>query len=608
MKGSRGDRRGGRGVLRMDVGAQESQLQNARAMSEAGRLKEAEAALRALMKRRAGDAQVYAELAYVLAMQGQGEQAKFFADHAATSRDGVALDTAARTMDVLGLVGRSLELYQRAAATSPPRGSSYNGVGVAAMKLKRLDEARAALERAIELLPEHAVVGANYAYACSETGSLEEGLRALRRAVALAPHVVDVQHQMPYLMNYSDGVTRDEVFEEHVRFAHMLGGRVAGELGEPALAVPGPGDAERTLRVGLLSADFREHSVARYLEAILREHDPARVRYTLYPCSSEADETTARLKGWAEEWSTAALGPELAAAAAIRRDRIDILIDLAGLTKGMRTYLLLARAAPVQVNYLGYPNTTGLRTMDARIVDSITDPAGAERFATERLVRLDPCFLCFAPPVGARDLPARGPAGAGPVRFASFNNLMKVTPTTLELWRRVMEGVPGSMLLLKAGALSHPGVRERVERDMARLGFDMSRVELAAYANQMRDHFGLYNIVDVGLDPFPYHGTTTTCEALYMGVPVVTLAGEAHASRVGASLMNAIGAPELIARTKDEYVEKAVALGKDAARRSAYHASLRERLMGSPLGDAPAFARRFEACLREIWRARCGGS
>lgn len=143
---------------------------------------------------------------------------------------------------------------------------------------------------------------------------------------------------------------------------------------------------------------------------------------------------------------------------------------------------------------------------------------------------------------------------------------------------------------------------------MTRLGFDMSRVELAAYANQMRDHFGLYNIVDVGLDPFPYHGTTTTCEALYMGVPVVTLAGEAHASRVGASLMNAIGAPELIARTKDEYVEKAVALGKDAARRSAYHASLRERLMGSPLGDAPAFARRFEACLREIWRARCGGS
>lgn len=591
----------------MGVGAQESQLQNARAMSEAGRLKEAEAALRALMKRRAGDAQVYAELAYVLAMRGQGEQAKFFADHAATSRDGVALDTAARTMDVLGLVGRSLELYQRAAAMSPPRGSSYNGVGVAAMKLKRLDEARTALERAFELLPDHAVVGANYAYACSETGSLEEGLRALRRAVAMAPHVVDVQHQMPYLMNYSDGVTRDEVFEEHVRFAHMLGGRVAGELGEPALPPPAPADAERTLRVGLLSADFREHSVARFLEPILREHDPARVRYTLYPCLSEADETTGRLRGWAEEWSTAALGPELAAAAAIRRDGIDILIDLAGMTRGMRSYLLLARAAPVQVNYLGYPNTTGLRTMDVRIVDSITDPAGAERFATERLVRLDPCFLCFAPPASVRDVPPRGPAGAGPVRFASFNNLMKLTPTTLELWKRVMEGVPGSMLLLKAGALSHPGVRERVGREMARLGFDMSRVELAAYANQIRDHYGLYHIVDVGLDPFPYHGTTTTCEALYMGVPVLTLAGEAHASRVGASLLGAIGAPELIARTRDEYVDKAVALGQDAARRSAYHAGLRERLMGSPLGDAPAFARRFEACLREIWRARCGG-
>ncbi len=591
----------------MCVGAQDSQIQNAKALSEAGRAKEAEVILRAVMKRRPGDALVFAELAQVLAQQGQGEQAKFFAEHAGTSKDAVAVDSAGRAMDMLGLTQRSLDLYRRAVVLDPGMGSSHNGVCVAAMKLRQFDVARRAIERAIALLPDHPIIGANYAYACSETWSLEEGLRALRRARALAPHVVDVQHQMPYLLNYSDGATREEVFEEHVRLAHMMGARVPREMDDPPLAVPGPADARRTLRVGLLSADFREHSASRFLEAILREHDPAQVRYTLYPSAGPFDDATARMRRWAEGWSEAAMGPQLAAAGAMRRDGLDILVDLAGLTRGMREYTLLARAAPVQVSYLGYPNTTGLRTMDARIVDSITDPPGAEALATERLVRLDPCFLCFAAPEAVRGIGAHAPARDGPVTFGSFNYLTKITPTTLDLWRAILEAAPGSRLLLKAGALSHADVRARFMDEVTRRGIDASRVELAEFAQDLTEHYRLYQRVDVGLDPFPYHGTTTTCEALWMGVPVMTLEGDRHASRVGASLMSAIGAPELIARTRDEYVEKGVALAGDAARRSAYHAGLRERLERSPLGDAPAFARRFEACLRGIWRDKCGG-
>jgi len=247
---------------------------------------------------------------------------------------------------------------------------------------------------------------------------------------------------------------------------------------------------------------------------------------------------------------------------------------------------------------LGYPNTTGLEAMDYRLTDELADPAGAERYYTEKLVRLEGGFLCYGPPaespaVGA--LPARL---AGRVTFGSFNNLAKVGEQTLELWGRILRRLPGSRLLLKAHGLGSGAARQRLLGRLAAQGIGAERVELAGPERELAAHLGRYGEVDVALDTYPYHGTTTTCEALWMGVPVLTLAGRTHVSRVGVSLLTRAGLAELVAQSAGEDVEKALALAQDLGRLEGLRSSMRERLRACPLMDARAFARSIEAALR----------
>jgi predicted O-linked N-acetylglucosamine transferase (SPINDLY family) len=251
------------------------------------------------------------------------------------------------------------------------------------------------------------------------------------------------------------------------------------------------------------------------------------------------------------------------------------------------------------VTYLGYPNTTGLRTMDARLVDAITDPPGFEALATERLVRLSPCFVCFAPTQAARRVPPRGPSEPhAAIAFGSFNTLRKLTPRLLGSWCEILERVPGSRLLLKNAGVGSSGVGKLVLAEVARLGIDPARVELIGRIPDESDHYRAYHRLDIALDTVPYNGTTTTCDALWMGVPVVTMLGDRHASRVSASILNAAGANDLVARDMPGYVDLAVALAGDAARRNAFHVTLRERLDTGVLCDARGFAIDFERALR----------
>ncbi len=556
------------------------------------------------MKRAPGDAVLHAELARILAQAGRPDQALFFAKYAATSKSIAAVESAAIAFTMLNDAEASLDALRRAILMDPSQAYSHNALGKRLIELRHLDDARESIERAFALSPSDPAIAANIALIYSETWSLEDGLSTLRVARDRTPNLAMLQHQLPYLSNYSDRVTPAEVFAEHRRFADLIS-RDSKALADPPLHQPGPADTERTLKVGLMSADFREHSVSRFLEPILVHHDPAVVRYTLFPVIPVEDETTRRFKSMTEGWSRSAMLPEREAAAAIRREGIDILVDLSGLTRGMRAGIFMSRAAPVQINYLGYPNTTALPNMDVRIVDSITDPPGADAYATERLFRLDPSFLCFAQPPIARDIPSRGSTLNGPVTFASFNYLTKITPTTLDLWTTILKQVPDSRLVLKSASLSHAAVRSRISVALTSRGIDASRFDLSPYLDDLAAHYRLYHHVDIALDPFPYNGTTTTCEALYMGVPVITLEGDHHAARVGASLLTNAGVPELIARTPAEYIRKAVELAGSPRRRSQYHAELRTKLAASPLGDGLAFARRFQDALRQMWQASC---
>ncbi len=565
-----------------------------------GRHAQAEPALRRMVQKDQGDAVANHLLAAVLLQLGKPEQALYFAERSVAS-----FAATPSFYDVLGTVlaalSRNVEAaaaFRRAVDLDPTLASAWNGLGSALMQAGDHDASCEALLRAHELSRSAGAVNpsflANTTAALGNAWRLDEAVALLREGLREHPDHKDLRLQLASMLNYVSGVDAVELLNEHERLGATM--RVPGIPKPPAREPSTP------LRVGLLSPDFRSHSVARFLEPILLHAGDAGLRMFCYASVREPDATTARFRALPLDWCDVAPLDDAAAARLIQGDDLDILLDLAGHTAGSRVGVLAFRPARVQATYLGYPNTTGLAEVNYRIVDSRTDPAGSERHGVERLARLDPCFLCYQPPeesvVRAADeaAVARSP---GP-RFASFNTLNKISVATLDCWSEILRRVPHSTLLLKAMALKGRLVRERVVREFEARGVSANRLTLLAHTVSAADHLSLYRGVDVALDPFPYAGTTTTCEALWMGTPVVTLAGDRHASRVGVSLLSAAGASELIADSVESYTTLAAALVHDPARLADYRATLRDKVRSSPLGDAPAFVRRVASLLRSL--------
>jgi predicted O-linked N-acetylglucosamine transferase (SPINDLY family) len=292
----------------------------------------------------------------------------------------------------------------------------------------------------------------------------------------------------------------------------------------------------------------------------------------------------------------------------VRQDNIDILVDLSGHTGTNRLPVFARKPAPVQVTYLGYPNTTGLSTIDYRLTDAWADPPGkTERWHTETLIRLPHGFLCYRPP-NATPAVAPPPVQAnGHITFGSFNSLVKTTPAVVACWAHILQQVPDARLVIKNKSFRDPSVCARYQGLFAEHGIAPERLELVGWIDNLNNHLELYHRLDIALDPFPYNGTTTTCEALWMGVPVITLAGHTHAGRVGVSLLSRLDLTDLIAGDPDDYTQRAVRLAQDRATLARLRPRLRPRLQASSLCDGPAFARDVEAAYREMWRGWCGG-
>ena len=308
--------------------------------------------------------------------------------------------------------------------------------------------------------------------------------------------------------------------------------------------------------------------------------------------------------GDVEVWRDIAEMSDAETARLIREDRIDILIDLAGHTGNNRLGIFAAKPAPVQMTYLGYPNTTGLRTIDYRITDGVADPAGEEVYYSEELLRLDGCFLCYQPPADAPEVAPLPALTSGHVTFGSFNNFSKINPGVLQLWSGVLKQVPGSRLLLKCPALTDATVRENVGAALQALGIGAERVDLLGHTRTRQEHLALYARVDIALDTFPYNGTTTTCEALWMGVPVLSLVGKHHAGRVGASLLSAADLTDWLADTPESFVATAQARAADLGGLGQLRGVLRGKLADSTLSDAAGFVCHLEESLRQIWLER----
>jgi len=583
----------------------EKHLQAAQQAIDSQHFNTAEARLRKALVRAPQDARVVSMLRAVLTHQGRLADALPLAERSVrlSPQSADAWYDLARCYAETDRHEETIAAADRVLALSPADGHARILKIAALIDLCRWVEVEAFAGESAAICPDRFEFLHAQAQALLTLGRCEESAQLMGRAQFLFPSQRHIAETRCFHETAGWLVDRKAVFNTHVHYGRMI----ADEFVPPA-APQTDRDPDRRLRIAFISPDLREHSVAYYIEAFFRHHDRNRFFVAAYHMSDSTDALTARLAAQVSLFRhrLGATVPE--AVHTIRNDRIDILVDLAGLTSGSPALIMQARGAPVQATYLGYPNTTGIPNIDYRIVDSITDPPEdpylADAFSTERLVRIDPCFLCYTPPPALLAESTQRPDRPGVV-FGSFNASHKLNARLLSLWKRVLDATPGSSLVLKAVLFKEEQVRRAFAEMCLNVGIGHDRFRLLPPAKSLASHLSAYREVDIALDTFPYHGTTTTCEALLMGTPVVTFGGWSHASRVGVSLLRNAGTPELIAGNEDEYVRIAAALGADHSRYTEYHRSLRERVLGSAVCDGPAFAARLGDALRAMWRTYC---
>jgi predicted O-linked N-acetylglucosamine transferase (SPINDLY family) len=492
---------------------------------------------------------------------------------------------------VLGLLGRhgeAEEVARRAIRLDPRRPEPYANLGKSLCEAGFNNDAIDAFERAIALGLRDAGVLNDLGGALYNAGLAAQAVARYREAADLDPDFHPVRSNMLLAMNY------EATDAAALHRAHREADRHPAPRSAARLARRG----ER-LRIGYVSPDFRAHSVSFFAEPLLARHDRRRVEVVCYAVNARQDGVTARLRLLADLWVDAAGLSHEALAERVRADRVDVLVDLAGHTGGNRLPAFALRPAPVQMSWLGYPTVTGLRAIDYRLTDAVVDPPEEDGTAldAERPLRLPASYFCYRP---LADAPAVGPlparSGEGPT-FGSFNNLMKVSPRTLDLWAAVLHAVPRSRLVIKNRALVDPVTRMRIAERFAARDVGPERLVLTGWEADSARHLDWYNRVDIALDTFPYNGATTTCEALWMGVPVASLAGGTHASRMGASILGAAGLADWVARSEAELVALCVRRAGELDALAALRAGLREQLRATPLLDEPAFARAFEALI-----------
>jgi len=365
-------------------------------------------------------------------------------------------------------------------------------------------------------------------------------------------------------------------------------------------------DPERQLKIGYVSPDFHFHSVAFFVKPLISGHQRNHFRVHCYSDSRQNDAMQQQLRAKADVWRDTSKMSDEGLFDTIRGDGIDILVDLAGHTSGNRLAVFAQGAAPVQVSYIGYPNTTGLSAMTHRISDAIADPESHDLYYSEQLVRLPGGFLRYSPPDVARKV-VREHSEKLEIRkitFGCFNVLAKLSDRTLYAWAEILKALPQAKLMIKNVSMVDDSARKRLQARFRKLGISANRLELIGWQAALEDHFRLYQRIDVALDTFPYNGTTTTCEALYMGVPVVTLKGEAHAARVGASLLTRVGLDLLVADSESDYISICTAIAKDSARLKSLKKQASEGAE-HVLCDAVPLLADLEQAYREMWAQWC---
>ena len=489
--------------------------------------------------------------------------------------------------------------YRNAIRNAPDLAAAHSNLGLVLFEAGRPQEAEHFFQESLRLEPRLYQGHANHAHMLMRLGRLEEAERGFRQALEIRPDFADARSNLAFLLNHMPSRSPADIYAEHAEF-----GRHAGA--PPSISFRNDREPERRLRIGYVSGDLRNHSVAFFIEPVLAHHDRTAVEVICYYNYPQADATTTRLRSYSQHWYDVFGLPHERLADLMRDHAIDILVDLSGHTANNRLLTFARRPAPVSATWLGYLNTTGLDTIGWRITDAVATPPGSlDRLHTEMLARLPQGQWCYrapdpCPPTGALPMTKNGGC-----TFGAFSTATKINAQVVNLWCELLRGVPESRLvILLNGIQSVPsGYREAFRRE----GVEESRVELLP-SKGFNDYLALHASVDVMLDTFPYTGGTTTCHALWMGVPVVSHAGETATSRGGASLLTAVGLDEFIADTHAGYISIAAGLAQDAARLAALRSTMRERMQESALMNEARFTRELESAYRAMWREWCATS
>lgn len=612
-----------------------AKLNKARALLESGAFEQALAVLEPLAVKKAQDPQLYSMLGFITGRLGRAADSALHYSRASelAPQDLGLIYNRGIALRNIGDMEAASKAMKEVLARQPQHRDAANILAQALIHTGKLDQAQVILETAIHHHPRDAELHANlgavlknlgYADAAVEwyhkalklnpalpahdslasalaaTGRLDESVAMYRDCLARQPRNYQAYSNMLLTLNYLPDIAPEELFRAHLGWQDSLGARQIRRHAPQT-------DPGKRLRIGYVSPDFRNHSVANFLEPLLAAHDHGQFEIFCYATSPVADDTTARLRALTEQWRDAASLSPAQLAAAISADSIDILVDLAGHTAHNSLPAFALKPAPIQITWLGYPNTTGLDTMDYRLTDAVADPEDQDSYHSETLLRLPGCFLCYRPPQDAPDVSTPPALRNGHITLGSFNNLSKMNEQVLNLWADLLDDIPGSRLLIKNPSLTDPRRQRALRETLVKRGADPARVELLGHTPGRAEHLALYSRIDIALDTFPYNGTTTSCEALHMGVPVVTLSGAQHRNRVGASLLEAAGCAQWIATNETAYRAVVRELAASPAALAATRNQLRAQLATSMLCDQQGFARRVEVALRNIWHRWCSG-
>jgi predicted O-linked N-acetylglucosamine transferase (SPINDLY family) len=585
--------------LRPDFAEAHNNLANA--LKDQGKLDEAVACYRRALQLKPDYAEARFNLAGALGCQGKLDEAVQGYRRALELRPdyAAARSNLGNILQALGQHGEAMELFRQATGLQPDLAQAQVSLAQALLGQVELDEAAECCQRAFSVLPRCAELYNQLGNVRAAQGELDPAAACFRQALEIQPENVVAHSNLLLCEQYRPGVTPAHLAAVHALWdeQHPAPPRQAGR------PRPHDHDPRRPLRLGFVSPDFASHPVGFFFVRTLESLRGANCHTLCYYNRMQQDGITARFQAAAGAWREVYGLSDDALAAQIRSDEVDMLFDLAGHTADNRLPVFARQPAPIQITWIGYEGTTGMAAMDYLIADRIMIPAGDERHYREKVLRLPDGYLCYDPPAEAPPVTPL-PAGAGrAVTFASFNNPVKITPPVIEAWARILRRVPGARLVLKYRGLDRGRLRDRFQTGFAQQGIDPGRLELCGWSSYA-EMLGQYGSVDLALDPFPFSGSATTCEALWMGVPVVTCPGETFAGRHSLSHLSNVGMTETIAQDLEEYVELAVSLANDLPRLATMRAGLREQMAASPLCDGNRFAANLMSILQDVWQQR----